>query len=58
MKIKSILGCSILLLVSVQANAAIINNATWTTDTDSGLDWLDVTASVNSIFLVSGFLVI
>ena len=30
-----------------QANAAIIDNGSYTTDTESGLDWLDVTLSIN-----------
>ncbi len=47
MKIKLILGASILLLVSVQANASIIDNGDRTTDSVSGLDWLDVTFSMN-----------
>ena len=29
----------------VNVNAAIIDNGTFTTDTSTGLDWLDVTAS-------------
>ncbi len=32
---------------SFNAHAAIIDNGTYTTDTESGLDWLDVTLSVN-----------
>ena len=42
MKIKLILAASIL-LVSGQANAALIDNGILTTDTTSGLDWLDLT---------------
>jgi hypothetical protein len=37
----------LLLFAGFQANATIIDNGTYTTDTDSGLDWLDVTASIN-----------
>jgi hypothetical protein len=40
----------LLLLVSVQANATLIDNDTYTTDTLSGLDWLDVTISVNQSY--------
>jgi hypothetical protein len=40
-KIKLILGASILLL-SVQASAELVDNGDWTTDTASGLDWLDL----------------
>jgi hypothetical protein len=48
-KIRAILG-ALILLVSGQVNAAIISYGSWTTDTDTGLDWLDVTASVNWSF--------
>jgi hypothetical protein len=51
---RSITIASLLALSSVPANALIIDNNTYTTDTVSGLDWLDVTASVNrSYFDVS-----
>jgi len=40
-KIKLILG-TLILLLSGQVNAAIIDNDYFTTDTNSGLDWLDV----------------
>ena len=40
----------LLLLVSVQADALIIDSDSYLADTDSGLDWLDVTASVNRTF--------
>ncbi|MFK5984805.1 MAG: PEP-CTERM sorting domain-containing protein [Pseudomonadota bacterium] len=39
--------CACLTVVPISANASIIDNFTYTTDTDSGLDWLDVTASLN-----------
>ena len=39
---KLLLGATILLLVSVQVNAEIVDNGDWTTDTSSGLDWLDL----------------
>ena len=38
--------CACIAIVSINAHAAIIDNDTYTTDTDSGLDWLDVTASM------------
>ena len=41
LKIRAILGASILLL-SGEVHAAIIDNDYFTTDTNSGLDWLDV----------------
>ena len=34
-------------LFSSTSNAAIIDNNTFTTDTESGLDWLDVTFTVD-----------
>jgi hypothetical protein len=46
-KIKVILGASILLLVSGQANAELVDNGDWTTDTNTGLDWLDSAGEVN-----------
>jgi hypothetical protein len=33
------------LILSTSANAAIIDNGTYTTDTSTGLDWLDLTAT-------------
>ncbi len=49
MGIKSIVGaaCACLMVVSFSANSAIIDNGTYTTDTATDLDWLDVTASIN-----------
>jgi hypothetical protein len=44
-KIKTILEALLLLLVSVQVNAAIIDNGSWTADTESSLDWLDLSAT-------------
>jgi hypothetical protein len=46
---KIIIGL-MLLLVSVQANALIIDNDTYTTDTVSGLDWLDLTSSTSQSY--------
>ena len=39
-----ILGLGLLMSASA-ANAALIDNATYTTDTAFGLDWLDLTAT-------------
>jgi len=38
---------SSLLVFNLSTNAAIIDNGGYTTDTVSGLDWLDVTATIN-----------
>ena len=47
MKRTLIAACSaFMLLGSFPAPAAIINNGTYTTDTATGLDWLDLTASI------------
>lgn len=43
---KNIAAGAIFALASVTANAALIDNDTYTTDALSGLDWLDVTASM------------
>jgi hypothetical protein len=42
LNIRAILG-TLILLVSVQVNAALIDNGDWTTDDESGLEWLDLT---------------
>ena len=44
-KIKILLGASFLFFSAI-ANATLIDNIDWSTDTDSGLDWLDVTNTV------------
>ena len=36
----------VILAVTLNANAAIVDNGTYTTDTGTGLDWLDVTATL------------
>jgi hypothetical protein len=61
-KIKTILGASILLLVSVQVNAAIIDMGDYQLDGNTGMQWLDLTLttglSVNdalSIYSSSGW---
>lgn len=43
-------GAALVLTAATSANAAIIDHNTYLTDTDTGLDWLDVTASVNLSF--------
>jgi len=52
--LKKTLALVGLLALSIYANAAIIDNGNFTTDTLSGLDWLDVTAttgrSYNEVF--------
>ena len=47
MDIKYIVSmlCGFLLLASLNANSAIIDNGMYTTDTSNGLDWLDLTAT-------------
>jgi hypothetical protein len=40
-KVKLILG-ALVLLMSGQVNSALIDNGDWTTDTSTGLDWLDL----------------
>jgi len=39
--------CNFLLLASINANSAIIDNDTYTTVTSTGLDWLDLTETSN-----------
>ena len=43
MTIKSVLLTVILLVFSINTNAALIDKGIYTTDTSSGLDWLDLT---------------
>jgi len=52
MKKSYLLGavCACLTVISVNANAAIIDNTTYTTDTASGLDWLDLTETVGRTY--------
>jgi hypothetical protein len=47
---KKIAAVGLFTLGSMSANALLIDNNTYTTDTVSGLDWLDVTTSVNQTF--------
>ncbi len=42
MNIKSTALAIILFALSINANAALINNGTYTTDSATGLDWLDL----------------
>jgi hypothetical protein len=42
---------ALLVLASPQARADLLNNGTFTTDTTTGLDWLDLTQTVNMSFL-------
>jgi hypothetical protein len=42
--------CGFMLFGAVPARASIIDNGTYTTDTATGLDWLDVTASIGLSF--------
>lgn len=42
----------IVLTLSNSANAALIDNGSFTTDTASGLDWLDLTQTVNTEYSV------
>ena len=43
MNIRNFFLASCLFVLSISANAAIVDNGTYTTDTVSGLDWLDLT---------------
>lgn len=45
--LKSLISTCILSFVTASSQAAIIDFGSYFSDTDSGLDWLDVTASVN-----------
>ena len=58
MKFSSITSAAIALAFSANANAAIIDNDTYTTDTQSGFDWLDLTTttglSFNDVFAELG----
>jgi len=42
---KSLVG-TLLIGLSQSANAVFVDNSTYLTDTSSGLDWLDVTATI------------
>lgn len=44
---KHLLTATMLLGFVCSANAAFIDNRTYTTDTSSGLDWLDLTETIN-----------
>jgi hypothetical protein len=46
-KFLKIIGIGYLLSVSTLANATLIDNGDYTTDTESGLDWLDWTKTLN-----------
>lgn len=47
---RLLIGLILLFVVSLNTSAKLIDNNTFTTDTESGLDWLDVTSSVNLSF--------
>jgi hypothetical protein len=47
-KFLKIIGVGYLLSVSTLANATFIDNGAYTTDTGSGLDWLDWTETINA----------
>ncbi len=50
-RLKSVVSMLALALgLSASANAAFIDSGTFLTDTDTGLDWLDVTLSVNRTY--------
>jgi hypothetical protein len=42
-----IIGIGFILSVSTLANATLIDNGDYTTDTESGLDWLDWTETLS-----------
>jgi hypothetical protein len=46
-KFLKIIGIGFILSVSTLANATLIDNGNYTTDTESGLDWLDWTETVD-----------
>jgi hypothetical protein len=46
-KFLKVIGIGFILSVSTLANATLIDNGDYTTDTESGLDWLDWTETVN-----------
>ena len=48
--LKSLISTCLLSLATACSQAAIIDHGSYFSDTDSGLDWLDVTASVNRSF--------
>lgn len=48
--IKSLISTCLLSFATISSQAAIIDHGSFFSDTDSGLDWLDVTASVNRSF--------
>lgn len=47
--IKKLVGLA-LLICSIGANAALVDHGTYTTDTQTGLDWLDVSLTTNQTF--------
>lgn len=49
--LKKLLAIAVILCGIQNANAAFLDHDTYLTDTQSGLDWLDVTASVNRSFV-------
>ena len=49
-KIKLILTASILCLFSSILNAALIDNGNWITDTETKLDWLKLTNTINESY--------
>jgi hypothetical protein len=46
-KFLKIIGIGFILSVSTLANATLIDNGDYSTDTESGLDWLDWTETIN-----------
>jgi hypothetical protein len=47
LKFLKIIGIGLILSVSTLANATLIDNGDFTSDTESGLDWLDWTKTLN-----------
>jgi hypothetical protein len=45
MKLYNLMTTAIALVLSVGVNAALVDNGAYTTDTESGLDWLDLSAT-------------
>lgn len=48
MKLWKLAITSTAIVLSTSANAALISNGSFTTDTDTGLDWLDLTQTVST----------
>ena len=50
MKFWKLVSASTVLVLSTSVNAALIDNGTYTTDSLSGLDWLDLTETNNQSY--------